>query len=108
MAPWKKTWSAVEAFQAFQVMRQAGALLVSVLLAQSALTPSEIGIYEQWMFVQYALSFFWVSGLVQGFLTHYHRVDPEKRADFAFSAYGTFWGATGVLVALLCFFGTPF
>ncbi|MBK6948474.1 MAG: hypothetical protein IPH16_10795 [Haliscomenobacter sp.] len=93
--------------QAFQVMRQASALLVSVLLAQSVLSPSEIGIYEQWMFVQYALSFFWISGLVQGFLTYYHRVDPEKRADFAFSAYLTFWAATGVLAGVLLLFRKP-
>ena len=107
MAPWKKTWSAVEAFQGFQVMRQAGALLVSVLLAQSVLSPSEIGVYEQWMFVQYALSFFWVSGLVQGFLTHYHRVGPEKRASFAFSAYWTLWAVTGLLAVLLLLFRQP-
>ena len=76
-------------------------------MAQSELTASELGIYEQWMFVQYALSFFWVSGLVQGFLTHYHRVDPEKRASVAFSAYWTLWGAPGVLAALLLFFRNP-
>ncbi len=107
MTLWKRTVSAVEAFQGFQVMRQASALLVSILLAQSALSQPEVGTYEQWMYIQYALSFFWVSGMLQGFLAFYHRVAPEKQASFAFSAYLSLLAATGVLGAVLFLFQTP-
>ena len=68
-------------------MRQAAALLTSVALAKSVLPAEQIGSYEQLFFVRYAVSFFWVSGLLQAFLSLYPTMDPWKKAPFIWTAY---------------------
>lgn len=68
-------------------MRQAAALLTSVVLAKSVLPVEEIGSYEQLFFVQYAVSFFWVSGLLQAFLSLYPPMEPWQKGPFIWTAY---------------------
>ncbi|MEY4134987.1 MAG: hypothetical protein RL386_1337 [Bacteroidota bacterium] len=68
-------------------MRQASLLLSSVILVKCAFPPGEIGIYEQLFFVQYALSFFWVSGLIQALLSMYPRLAPLQQEQFLVAAY---------------------
>jgi O-antigen/teichoic acid export membrane protein len=68
----------VRAFQFFQVMRQSAALLGAVLLTKSAIPLEGVGMYEQYLYVQYALTFFWLTGLVQGLLSRTSKA-PEER-----------------------------
>jgi O-antigen/teichoic acid export membrane protein len=69
----------VRAFQLFQVMRQSAALLGAVLVTKSAMPIEAIGTYEQYLYVQYALTFFWLTGLVQGLLSWVSRGDVGKQ-----------------------------
>lgn len=88
-------------------MRQAGALLTSVILAKSLLTPSDIGTYEQLFFVQYAVSFFWITGLIQGLLTFYPRLAPERQASFVITAYLVLLGLSLAVTAGLFLWSRP-
>lgn len=69
----------VRAFQLFQVMRQGAALLGAVLVTKSALPLEGIGVYEQYLYIQYALTFFWLTGLVQGLLSWASKAPAEKQ-----------------------------
>ena len=60
------SWSAPRAMQAFQVMRLGSIFLTSVLLTKTNLSTTEIGLFEMLLYVGTTMSFFWVSGLLQG------------------------------------------
>lgn len=58
----------ISALQIFQLLRFSTLLLIGVVFTKSALTTSEIGQYETFLFLAGAVSFFWLNGLIQGFL----------------------------------------
>lgn len=82
----------MKALQAFHLMRQGATILTAIFLAKSYLTTEAIGSYEQLLYISYAVSFFWVSGLIQGLLTSYSDQSEENRSDFLFNAYLVFSG----------------
>ena len=102
---WFPAISPVRAFQAFQLMRQAAALLTSVVLAKSTLPAEQIGVYEQLFFVQYAISFFWVSGLIQALLSLYPGLETQQQGPLIGTAY-TFLAALSILLSLFLYFGS--
>ncbi len=87
------------AMQAFHLMRQGSIILLAIFLARSNLTESEIGLWEQLNYVGYTLSFFWVTGLVQGMLTRHADLSVEERRRFYRSAYYVFL-ALGILTTV--------
>lgn len=101
-----------KAFQAAAVFRQGSSLLIAVLLAQSLLSKAEIGLYEQLLYVGFAATSFWISGLMQALLARYPQLPKARRAPFLFSAHllvlglgglaiaGLWWGQPWVLPAL--------
>ena len=89
----------VSALQFSQVLRQGTGILIAVLLAWSNLGVEVIGGYEQLLYIGFVLSFFWVSGLVQGFLSLFHKVSREQQRRFYVAAYLLFV-ALSVLLAL--------
>ncbi len=84
------TISNVNALQLFQVFRQGATILTAVLLAKSRLDPQQIGVYEILLYIGYTISFFWTTGLIQGFLSHFPKQPPNQQAAFFFNAYITF------------------
>jgi O-antigen/teichoic acid export membrane protein len=89
----------VNALQWFHVLRQAALILTSIILAKSALSTEAIGHWELLLYIGYTLSFFWVSGLVQGMLTMYPKLEETDRKVFIFNVYILFF-----LISLLLFF----
>lgn len=83
--------SEVNALQAFHVMRQAAAILTSVIMAKSALSTEAIGRWEMLLYIGYTLSFFWVSGLIQGMLTIVPKLEEKQRKVFIFNTYLLFF-----------------
>ena len=77
----------VKALQAFHLMRQGAVILVAVLLAKSQLSTEVIGNFEQLLYIGYAVSFFWVAGLIQGLLSSYQDYDKGQQKAFFFNAY---------------------
>ncbi len=91
----------VNAMQAFHVMRQAGLMLASIVLAKSALSTQEIGQWEMLLYIGYTLSFFWASGLVQGMLTLFPKLEEDERKPFVFNVYLLFAGISAMVLLLL-------
>ncbi len=91
----------VKALQAFHLMRQGAVLAVAVLLAKSGLSTAEIGVYEKLLYIGFLLSTFWVSGLAQGLLSLYPRLDSAARPGLLWDVYLFFLGLAG-LTAFLC------
>ena len=86
-------------------MRQAAALLTSVMLAKSTLSAEQIGVYEQLFFVQYAISFFWVSGLIQALLSFYPGLEPRRQGALIGVVYIVLT-ALSIFLALILYFGS--
>lgn len=102
----------VRAMQGNALSRQGSAILISVLLAKTALPKESIGWYEQLLYLGYVLTSFWVTGLMQALLSRFSTVDEGQRAVFLtnvaliFGGIGTaltlgFWWGRHWLVPLL-------
>jgi O-antigen/teichoic acid export membrane protein len=98
--------------QANALFRQGSAILISILLANAALSKEGIGWYEQLLYLGYILTSFWVTGLMQALLSRFSKVEPDRQAVFlsnvalVFSGIGAvlilgFWLGRGWLVPIL-------
>ncbi len=58
----------ISALQIFQLIRFSTLMLIGVVFTKSGLSTSAIGQYETVLFLAGAISFFWLNGLIQGFL----------------------------------------
>ncbi len=77
-----RAWDTGTIFQALAVIRQSGTLLIAILLAKSALSLEEIGLYEQFVFLGYLLTFFWLDGAFRGMVTLSSSMDLEAQPRF--------------------------
>ena len=87
-------------FQLFHLMRQLTGILIAIFLAKSTLAIGIISTYEKLIYIGFALSFFWVAGLIQGMLALYPEKEESGKRIFIFNAYLLFLGLS-VLVYLL-------
>ncbi len=95
------------ALQLFYLFRQGSVVIIAILLAKSRLSLADIGGYEMLMYVGYALSFWWLTGLVQGLLSQYPRLDAKAQRKLLFNAYGLFVVISGVILCLGLAFRAP-
>lgn len=79
-------------------------ILTAILLTKSSLSLSDIGAYEMLMYIAYTLSFWWVSGLVQGLLSKYPTLDASTQKKLIFNAYLLFVGVSLFLFLFLFVF----
>ncbi|MCB0666453.1 MAG: polysaccharide biosynthesis C-terminal domain-containing protein [Saprospiraceae bacterium] len=91
-------------FQFFSICRQLVTFVGGVILAKSAYTNTEIGIYEVWMFLGLILSFAGLSGVLQAFLAQYGKIDRSEQNKFIFNVYVVIWLITGFLALMLLLF----
>ncbi len=98
--------SNTQSLQLFYLLRQGAMIFTSILLAKSRLTLGEIGTYELLLFISYTLSFWWISGLVQGLLTTYPRLSDIEQRQFTFNAYAVFVGISVGIFLLFTIFKT--
>ncbi|WP_162304416.1 oligosaccharide flippase family protein [Maribellus luteus] len=100
----KKALNTVSAFQFFQLARYSTLILIGIVFAKTALTQSEIGEYETFVFVAGALSFFWLNGLLKALLPIGN--NSERSKTNIFSAFLVIQ-AFSLLAALLLYFLQP-
>jgi len=93
------------ALQLFHLLRQGAMILTSILLAKSWLTIADIGAYELLLYIGYTLSFWWVTGLIQGLLTRYPQLPEIEQKQLIFNSYVLF--ATISLLLFLLFWSFP-
>ena len=94
----------VRALQGFQIMRQGAAILISILLAKSALTSDEIGNFEMLTFIGTTLSFFWIAGLNQGILPFFPKLNSTDQKTFIFNTFLLFCSISAFVILLLFLF----
>lgn len=75
----------VAALQLYQLMRFSTVFLISILLSKSGLSTVEIGHYEYFLFLAGLVSFFWISGLINSFLSLYNRFPKDDKNPLFFS-----------------------
>jgi len=64
----KRYINSISAFQFYQLVRYATLILIGVVFTKTAITQTEIGEYETFVFIAGAVSFFWLSGLQKALL----------------------------------------
>jgi len=64
----KKQLNSISAFQFYQLVRYATLILIGVVFTKTAITQTEIGEYETFVFIAGAVSFFWLNGLQKALL----------------------------------------
>jgi len=59
--------------QFFQLFRFGILFLISIVFTKTSLSTGEIGIYETFLLISGAVSFFWISGIIQSLMPLYRR-----------------------------------
>lgn len=77
----------MNAFQFHQVARQIVLILIPIGLAKSDFAVDVIGIYETLLYIGYALTAFWVTGLIQAVLIQHGKVPHNEQAALITQAY---------------------
>ncbi|MEL7247906.1 MAG: hypothetical protein AAFO03_05790 [Bacteroidota bacterium] len=99
------TWlSNARAFQLFQLLRQGGLIIIAIALGHSGLAVAEIGYYEMLTYLGYLLTFFWVTGFMQGLLSQFNRLGIPEQRQLIFQAFGVFSIASLALGAVIYLF----
>lgn len=80
------------AFQLFQLTRQGGLIVIAMALAKAPLSVAQVGNYEMLTYLGYLLTFFWVSGFMQGLLSQYPTLPPKKQQQLLFQSFVMFTG----------------
>jgi len=92
----------VSAMQIFQLMRFSTLILIGVVFTKSGLSTAVIGQYETFLFLAGAVSFFWMNGLIQGFLPTSREHSTSKKSSVLFNVFYLMI-AFSVLCALFVF-----
>ncbi len=90
------------AIQFFQIARYAALLFSSILLTKSSLTQNDIGHYETFILMSGTLSFFWVNGLMNAFLSIYNKTE-NKNAAITQTAIALLLFSSIIIIILLIF-----
>lgn len=62
-------------------------MLIGIVFAKSGLTTSQIGQYETFVLIAGAVSFFWLNGLIQGFLPLVKKETIESKSPVLFNVF---------------------
>lgn len=82
-------------------------VVTSVLLAKSQLSVADIGAYELLLYIGYVLSFWWVTGLIQGLLTKHPLLPKTDQKQLLFNVYLLFVGISVMIFLAFLLFPTP-
>lgn len=72
----------IRGLQIFQLLRFSFLILIRVLLAKTDLTVAEIGIYDALLMIGGTFTFFWISGLLDGLLAAFPKIDEDRKRVF--------------------------
>ncbi len=100
----KKQFNTISAFQFYQLVRYSTLILTGVVFTKTAVTQTEIGQYETFLFIAGAVSFFWLNGLQKALLPLSSNQQNNKSHIFsAFAILQVF----SVVTAILLYFTQP-
>ena len=81
----KKQFNTISAFQFYQLVRYSTLILTGVVFTKTAVTQTEIGQYETFVFIAGAVSFFWLNGLQKALLPL--TANQQNNKSHIFSAF---------------------
>jgi O-antigen/teichoic acid export membrane protein len=94
-------WTPIRLLQFLQLSRHASLLFYAVLLPSIGFYKGEIGSFELLQLLAFSLSFFWISGFIQG-LMHIYPTLPEKdKQNFIPMAFWIFFIINLLLVSII-------
>lgn len=102
--PLKLKITQISALQIFQLIRFSTLILIGVVFTKSGLTTSEIGQYETFLLISGAVSFFWLNGLIQGFLPSQGEQSVSRKSSALFSVFYLLLAFSGLAVLFLLLF----
>ena len=102
--PLKFKITQISALQIFQLIRFSTLILIGVVFAKSGLATSEIGQYETFLLLAGAVSFFWLNGLIQGFLPTQGEQSVSRKSSALFSVFYLLLTFSGLAVLFLLLF----
>jgi O-antigen/teichoic acid export membrane protein len=94
-------WTPIRLLQFFQLGRHFSILFYAFLLPFLGFSSSEIGSFEWLQLLGFALSFFWVSGLIQGLVNVYPTLPDYQKASFLSHVLLVFIGISGLSILIL-------
>jgi len=94
----------ISALQIFQLIRFSTLVLIGVAFTKSGLTTSEIGQYETFLFLAGAVSFFWLNGLIQGFLPTADEKSISGKSPVLFNVFYLLTAFSGLAVLFILLF----
>jgi len=94
----------ISALQIFQLIRFSALVLIGVVLAKSSLSTSEIGQYETFLLLAGAVSFFWLNGLIQGFLPVADEKSIAEKSPALFNVFYMLTAFSGLAVLFILVF----
>lgn len=94
----------ISALQIFQLIRFSTLVLIGVVFSKSAVSTSEIGQYETFLFLAGAVSFFWLNGLIQGFLPSFGNQSVSRKSPALFNVFYLLTAFSGLAVLFVLLF----
>lgn len=86
--------SHISALQIFQLLRFSTLILIGVVFTKTELSTSQIGQYETFLLIAGAVSFFWLNGLIQGFLPIVTKETISRKSPVLFNIFYLIAGLT--------------
>lgn len=100
----KKQFNTISAFQFYQLARYSTLILTGVVFTKTAVTQTEIGQYETFVFIAGAVSFFWLNGLQKTLLPL--SANQHNNKSNIFSAF-VILQVFSIITAVLLYFMQP-
>lgn len=94
----------ISALQLFQLIRFSTLILIGIVFTKSRLATSEIGQYETFLFIAGAVSFFWLNGLIQGFLPSTGDEPVSRKSSVLFNVFYLLVGFSGLSALFILLF----
>jgi O-antigen/teichoic acid export membrane protein len=94
----------ISALQIFQLIRFSTLILIGVVFSKAGLSTSEIGQYETFLLIAGAVSFFWLNGLIQGFLPSHGEQSVSRKSSALFSVFYLLLAFSGLAVVFILLF----
>ncbi|HMG16775.1 MAG TPA: polysaccharide biosynthesis C-terminal domain-containing protein [Saprospiraceae bacterium] len=97
----------LKAYQLHTILKQSGFFISGIIMAKWGLSTTEIGTYEYWMFLVSTVSYFWVNGLIQEFLSRQNTDEHADKNNLFFGAFVLFSLLCSVLILVIHLMGWP-
>lgn len=98
----------VKSLQLFQLIRYGSLLLIGILLSKSALGKANIGLYETFLLIAGAFTFFWVNGFLKVMLPVSSEKNKDEKKVLVYNTFVLLFGLAAVSAILVLILNKPF